>query len=206
MANPKEIFTEYYETNFWEGSESLSGPGSGKDQTHILVKELSCLFEKLEVRSILDLPCGDWNWMQELDLSGINYFGGDIVEPLIKTNQKKFGKYFVQFRVIDIINDELPSVDLVLVRDCFIHLSNEAVFKALANIKASKSKWLLTTHFPWLHRQANEEIEIGGYRRVDLTQPPFNFSPPSHIIFEFDFQGWDSDKSLALWQIDQMPI
>ena len=203
----KEIFTRYYESNFWQGLESKSGPGSDKAQTRILIKELELLMRRLKITSILDLPCGDWNWMQEVNLDGITYYGGDIVDSVIAENKRKFvDREKVIFRVIDIINDDLPPVDLILVRDCLIHFDIDSMFKALRNIKESDSDWLLTTHYPWLHREANESIEIGGYHRVDLTRPPFNFPPPRHIIFERDLHGWDADKSLALWRIDEMPV
>lgn len=200
----KELFTNYYETNFWGGRESRSGPGSDKEPTRILIQELQCLFKNLQIKSLLDLPCGDWNWMQDVDLSGIDYFGGDIVESLIRNNRKRFEKYGVQFHVLDVVSDPLPCVELVIVRDCFIHLSNQDIRKALTNIKASGSKWLLTSHYPWLHRKVNGVIGTGGFRRVDLTRPPFNLSPPRHILFEFDVWGFDSDKSMALWPLSQI--
>ena len=203
----KEIFTRYYESNFWQGLESKSGPGSDKAQTRILIKELELLIRKLKVTSILDVPCGDWNWMQEVNLDGITYWGGDIVDSVIEANKRKFvDREKVSFKVIDIINDDLPPVDLVLVRDCFIHLDLYSMWMALDKIIKSDSDWLLTTHYPWLHREVNEEIEIGGYHRVDLTRAPFNFPPPRHIIFERDLHGWDADKSLALWWIDDLPV
>jgi hypothetical protein len=35
---------------------------------------------------MLDAPCGDFNWMKEVDLSAVHYTGGDIVEPLVNSN------------------------------------------------------------------------------------------------------------------------
>ena len=197
----QELFTNYYKTNFWQGSESLSGPGSDRSQTRFLIKELEALLKFYEIKSILDVPCGDWNWMRDVNLSGITYIGGDIVEPLIAQNQDKFGSKTVQFRVIDICKDQLPQVDLIIVRDCFIHLPLVEIKKALDNIKASGSKFALISIHPWLYLEANQEIEVGQWRRVDLTRKPFYWAPPNRIIVEANTFGEDYDKSMGLWPI-----
>lgn len=197
----QELFTDYYKTNFWEGRESLSGPGSDNAQTGYLVKELEALFKFYEIKSILDVPCGDWNWMRNVNLSGINYLGADIVEPLITRNQDRFGTETVNFKVIDICNDKLPKVDLIMVRDCFIHLPLQEINKALDNIKASGSRFALISIHPWLHLEANEEIKVGQWRRVDLTRQPFSWQPPIRVIVEGNTFGEQYDKSMGLWEM-----
>ena len=39
---------------------------------------------------MLDIPCGDFYWMKEVDLKDIEYIGADIVDELIKKNNDKF--------------------------------------------------------------------------------------------------------------------
>jgi hypothetical protein len=67
--NTKKIFTSIKQKNLWGDAESVSGPGSTIDQTKILVAELSNLFIAKNIKSLLDIPCGDFNWMQTVDLS-----------------------------------------------------------------------------------------------------------------------------------------
>jgi len=69
------------------------------------------------------------------------------------------------FRVIDLTKDVLPDCDLILVRDCFIHLTFESVFAALANIAQSRIQYLLTTHSKDL--EANVDIQTGSCRLVN---------------------------------------
>lgn len=38
---------------------------------------------KYGVRSVLDIPCGDFFWFKEIKLDLDSYIGGDIVAPLI---------------------------------------------------------------------------------------------------------------------------
>lgn len=201
----KDLFTEYYDNNSWNGKESLSGPGSDYEQTKFLIPELSLLLKRLNVKTILDVPCGDFNWMKMVDIGNANYHGGDIVDKVIVSNNKKYKTDSINFSSIDIVNDVLPKVDLVIVRDCLVHLSTEEVLKALDNIKKSKSKYLLTTNFTWKHVDNNIEIKTGDWRRLNLEQPPYNFKRPEDIIIEGNIQSHDRDKTMSLWLIKDIP-
>ena len=102
----EEIFTEIYQKNDWKSKESRSGPGSTMAYTEILRKELPILFKELGIKKILDVPCGDFNWMRELDLSILDhYLGIDIVFDLIQKNKKLYQKKFsnVEFKKMDIL-------------------------------------------------------------------------------------------------------
>lgn len=81
--SPAEIFEDIYQNNRWGSSESRPGSGSELRTTDTLREELPKLLRYLNVKSMLDLPCGDYNWMSEVDLGGIFYRGADIVEELI---------------------------------------------------------------------------------------------------------------------------
>ena len=77
MKNHIQIFSEYFKENAWGSDESVSGAGSTVQATKWLVRELSDLLRRYSVKSVLDLPCGDFNWMRYVDLSGIDYVGAD---------------------------------------------------------------------------------------------------------------------------------
>ena len=173
MHKLEETFTEIYEKNLWQSAESVSGLGSEIEYAKSVSKELPVLLQKYNIKSILDIPCGDWNWMKNVDLCGASYIGADIVKPLIEENKSKYPG--VDFRALDLTNDDLPKVDLVFVRDCFGHLTNENVHKAIENIKRSGSKYLLATSFTkW---DMNPDIEDGGWKCINLMIPPFQLNP-----------------------------
>lgn len=201
----KDIFTKYYRENFWQGRESVSGPGSDYEQTKYLIPELEMLIKELKIELILDAPCGDFNWMKRVDLKKISYLGGDIVPDLIKRNNKRYKKNNIEFKVIDIVNDKLPEADLIMVRDCFVHLPIKDIIKSLNNIKKSNSKFLLTTHFMWKSFDNNKDILPGEWRRVNLCEPPFNLPFPKNIIIEGNIQSYDRDKTMSLWEIKDIP-
>lgn len=119
-----EVFTEIYNTNHWHSSESISGTGSVVKQTASLINDLDKLLSDMKIASVLDLPCGDFKWMQKVDLSKIDYVSADIVEELIKSNIKQYKeKENLKFKVLNLITDPLPKSDMIIVRDCLVHLS-----------------------------------------------------------------------------------
>lgn len=201
----EELFTKYYRNNSWNGKESLSGPGSDYEQTKFLIPELSILLKDLKIKSILDVPCGDFNWMKKVDLENIKYVGGDIVKEMIHKNNKTYKTKNISFEVINVIESILPKSDLVIVRDCFVHLPNKEIFKALRNIKNSESKYLLTTNFTWKSLDNNWDINVGSWRRLNLQQEPFSFPFPKQIIVEGNIQSNDRDKTMSLWNIKDIP-
>jgi len=201
----QKIFTSIFLNNHWNSSESKSGIGSTIEQTTILIKEFEKLLVERKIESILDIPCGDYNWMQKVKKSNIKYLGADIVKPLIKSNRKKFKKdKNCKFRIIDLINDPLPKSDLIFVRDCFVHLTFEEITKSIQNIKKSGCKYLLTTTFP--NHKDNVDSCNGGWRTLNLVEQPFNFPTPLLYINENCTEGnlLYIDKSMALWNLSDI--
>ena len=194
----QHTFTSIYNTVGWHSTESISGLGSELIQTKELIRELPLLFSKYNIKSVLDIPCGDFNWMKEVDLSEIDYVGADIVEQLIESNNNKYSDK--AFTVLNLIEDELPRADLIFVRDCLGHLSNANVLKALENIKKSGSKYLLVTSFTkW---DQNPDIVDGGWKCINLMIAPF-YMNPTYLINEDCQEGYPhyNDKCMLLFDL-----
>ena len=81
------------------------------------------------------------------------------------------------FLNVDVTSDDLPEADVVLCRDCLVHLSSTDIFAALRNFRRSGSTYLLTTTYPGLLSH-NRNIVTGMWRPVDLQLPPFGFPAP----------------------------
>jgi len=197
----EEIFTNIYKSNAWDGKNSISGKGSDVDQTKIITKELSSLFSNLNISTMLDMPCGDFYWMKNADLSNIDYTGADIVKELIQENTEKYGGGSIRFRYMNLIEDKLPKVDLIFCRDCLVHFSFADVFSALENVCNSQSEYLLTTTFTG--RKDNYDILTGQWRPLNFELAPFVLPKPLRIIDEgcTEDGGAYEDKSLGLWRI-----
>jgi SAM-dependent methyltransferase len=201
-----DTFTQIYHENYWKGEESISGKGSEKAQTEAIREKLPQLLNRYSIHSILDIPCGDFNWMKLIPISGINYTGADIVKELIALNRKLYAEPYINFEVMNITSTPLPESDLILCRDCFVHLSFKHIYQALANIISSKSTYLLTTSFA--HTKLNFDITSGDWRTLNLQKSPFNFPSPIEIIAEHCSldNGEFDDKALMLWKIDSLKL
>jgi hypothetical protein len=197
----KEIFSEIKKKNLWGNTESVSGFGSVLAKTETLVIELSKLFKEKSIKTVLDIPCGDFNWMRKIDFSGMSYIGADIVDELIEENMEKYGTENINFSVKNIIDDVLPKSDIIFVRDCFVHLSYKNIFESINNIKKSGSRYLLTTTFTGINK--NYDIITGDWRPLNLQIKPFMFPEPKYIIVEKE-NGQYKDKSIGLWEIDKL--
>ena len=199
-----ETFIEIYKNNFWNSKESVSGKGSDSLQTEIIVQEIPKLLEKFKVSSMHDIPCGDFNWMKQVELKGVYYLGSDIVPELIDANTKNFSSSSINFKLTDITNDSLPMVDLIFTRDCLVHFSYDDTRRALLNIIASGSKYLLATSY--VERERNYDIATGEWRPINLERKPYNFPTPLLSINENSTEddGENPDKSLLLWEIKEL--
>ena len=67
--------------------------------------------------------------MEHVDLSGIEYTGGDIVPSIVEENRRLHARESRRFVKLDLTRDVLPDADVLLCRDCLVHLS-------YANIRA----------------------------------------------------------------------
>ena len=197
------VFEEIYHKNVWGNSESHSGHGSSASATRFLRTALSQLLSDLDVKSMLDVPCGDFNWMRLLDLR-IDYFGADIVPQLIEANQRKYSRPGRAFGLLDVVKDPLPKADLVFSRDLLVHLSERDIRSALENILDSGATYLVATTFP--SRDKNVDIPTGPWRPLNLQRPPFSFPPPLRLINERceEEGGLWADKCLGVWKVSDL--
>lgn len=201
----KERFTLFYKNSYWKPfvGGSLSGSGSTKEATDTIKLELKNFIDKYNIKSMLDVPCGDWHWMSEVDLQSVEYLGGDIVNDLVESNNERFSSNNINFIEINIINDNLPKVDLVFVRDCFVHLEYDDIVKALKNIAASGSKYLVSTTFPG-HKKNGAILNKDRWRKLNLTKAPFLLTKELELLPDMGNSSTDSDKYMGVWLIDDM--
>jgi SAM-dependent methyltransferase len=201
----QRVFDHIRRVNLWQSQESVSGRGSELACTAALRAALPDLFQQLEVTSILDAPCGDFNWMQHVPRQGITYTGMDIVPELIEGNQQRYASPAVQFRVGDITQDPLPSVDLIISRDCLVHLSWQDACRALHQFQQSGSRYLLTTTYPGT--SINRDAPTGSWKPLNLCQPPFNLANPLLLLPDpSDDTGANPDKSMGLWELPTLNL
>ncbi|AXX31658.1 hypothetical protein APASM_4293 [Actinosynnema pretiosum subsp. pretiosum] len=212
-----DLFARIYADETWRSERgqvdaSLSGPGSDLVQTAVLRAELPELVAELGVRSFLDLPCGDLFWMSRTPLDVERYIGADIVPAAVERNRELHAAPGREFLVLDLVNDELPQVDLVFTRDCLVHLCDADVRAAIANVKRSGARYFAATTFPG--RTNWPDITTGGWRPLNLAAAPFDLPEPVRVITEGCTERYLSvedgreversfeDKSIGVWAVD----
>lgn len=210
----KNIFENIYDNYGFGGDESRSGGGSTLENTEHIRAGIKKLIKLYDIKSVVDVPCGDFNWMKEIVFSFQSYTGGDIVPRCIKENNENFGCGRIKFVELDVLKDEIPAADLLLVRDIIGHFPIDDGYKAVQNIVKSKCKYILsTTWYNKLDSTFNKNYvnkgahEFGKFYPVNLMSEPFNFPEPETVIeegFRVDDYDKGNRKVLALWDLNKV--
>lgn len=182
-GDPKEVFTNIFQKNWWNNDESRSGWGAELKRTAAIRVDLSDFARRHTLSSLLDAPCGDFNWMQHVVWpADFRYVGADIVHDLIIENRHNHPG--IEFLELDVLSDPLPSVDAWLARDLMIHFPDKAIWTALEQFRRSSIRYLLATTYP--NAQQNTDIKFGQVRHINLCAPPFSLPAPLEILREDD--------------------
>lgn len=199
----KTVFNRISRKNLWFDHDSISGPGSTLSEAKVITSALPKLIETYNIKYILDAGCGDLNWIRTTNTKDVQYTGIDIAEDLINNHNKFYQQENIKFIQADICTSALPSADLLIVRDVLVHLPNKAVIAFIHNLKKSNIRYLLATTFPE-HRNIN--ICTGGWRPTNLQAKPFHLIKPLEIINENAPYPLYKDKSLGLWDLNELKL
>ncbi len=189
-------FARFYRMNYWRDPESRSGPGSRRDSGSVqaTIEALRMAVRMHDVRSIADIPCGDFNWMP-LFLEAwpeLRYQGFDIVPQLIADNRARYPER--RFEVLDITRSVPPRADLILCKDLLNHLCHADVRAALSNMRRSNARLLLASNNFGHANTDMARLGLRGSRHLDITQPPFDVPAPI----------WHTHY-LGLWRLTDFP-
>jgi SAM-dependent methyltransferase len=210
-SNVTEVFEKIYRERGWHSGESVSGWGSELRNTREIIRELPGLLRRFGVTSVLDVACGDFNWMRHVDLGDIDYTGADIVADLVRMNQVAYGTRHRAFIHLDLLHDPLPDRDLILCRDCLFHFSRADVFRALERFAQTGARYLLSTTFAYRSYPRNADIVTGQWTPVNLEMEPYRLGAPLALLIEGSNESIAygpkfgtvpmSDRCLGLWDM-----
>lgn len=204
----KGIFTFIHRRRIWSEcatpGESISGYGSSLAYTAALRQQLADLLRTLDIGTLFDAPCGDFNWMRFVEFpQGMQYVGADIVDALIDANIRRYADEGRRFLVFDITRDAFPRADVWFCRDCLFHLSYQDIHRALSGFVRSDVPFLLTTTHVNEGGFINRDIRTGDWRRIDLCAEPFCL--PSAVEHEIiDFVQPEPPRKMCLWTREQV--
>ena len=179
-----EVFKNIYSNNEWGVGDSEFCSGSRTHDNSITMPYIEAV--KGFLQSLPSKPClidigsGDFNigkfFLDYVD----HYYACDIVPLLQAHNKKIYNLSNVTFLCLDAAKDDIPDVDVLVIRQVLQHLSNKEILKILD--KCYKfDKWVITEHIPSNKNFVpNKDISSGSGIRVlynsgvVLSEPPFN--------------------------------
>lgn len=175
----RDAFARAYKDGQWHNG---SGSGSSPDNTVQYRAFLAAYMRFHQVRSVLDVGCGDWQFSRLIDWTGIDYLGIDLVPGIIARNKLRFGPP-VSFMEADAISGPLPKTDLILVKDLLQHWPDDAIHALGQQLRweYGQRRALITYD---LNTGSHCDVEPGGYRPVDLTAAPFAWPVRERLRYE----------------------
>ena len=194
------VFTRAYLKNSWGSKESRSGPSASLERTAALRTALPELFRELEIQSVLDCGCGDWNWMRHVDLTGIQYIGCDIVPQLVETLQQTYSAETVNFQVLNLLQDPPDTTDLWLARDLCSLFSSEDTWQFFQKFLDSESKYIGITSVET--EDTYQDIFTGFWTPRNFLAAPFSMPVPLKDLE--DGEQWFLKKSLLVYERQQI--
>jgi SAM-dependent methyltransferase len=190
---PVNVFAAIYREGMWGRNpdhDFYSGDGSHEEYLIMpYIDAVGGFLRTLTSRpSVVDLGCGDFNVGSQVRPSCGRYIACDVVPDLIRRNRTKFSALQVDFRCIDIIEDDLPDGEVVFLRQVLQHLTNAQIVKIVQKLYSYKFL-VLTEHIPVNSRfPPNRDISNGHCIRllqgsgIVLTEPPFHLNIKSETV------------------------
>lgn len=189
--------TEFHKNKWPAGyPETISGSGSMIKNTESIRAALPEIFEKYDIKTFFDAPCGDRNWIKEVDFGACEYFGGDIVPEIVADIDMP------SVTVFDIRTDTPPDVDMWFCRDCLYHLSEKDIQQSIDNMKKSNIKYFLITSHTKDNagNYQNKNIKTGGFRCLILEEHNY-FGLPAPIACFPDYAKKDLSEEMLLFKL-----
>lgn len=194
-TNSNEVFDKIYKNRLWgknENDERLYS-GEGSHDPHLTdeyIKVIKDLLISFDNPSVLDLGCGDFEVGKNFIPYVKNYIAADVSSIMIEQNKKRFSDSSVRFLHLDGSKDQIPKVDIILLRQVLQHLSNDDIENMLNNITLSGAKCLcVTEHLPIdekfvsnIDKPTGVGIRLGLGSGIDVEKYPFEFNVDSSKI------------------------
>ena len=185
-AKATDVFEEIYRNNAWSAG---SGLGSTEQATRIYRAFLEQFMRANRIRSVVDLGCGDWQFARLIDWTGIRYIGLDASTTALGM-AKRVAPASFEFRQFDAFSESLPEADLLIVKDVLQHWPSAEIVKFLTQTDRFRFSLITNGYAP--SPSLNTDIDLGNFRPLDLTAPPFN----AHGANVLSFQAGDFKMTL----------
>jgi len=176
-ASNYAVFSDIYKRGEWgidESGKGNSGTGSDPENAKKYIDFLQSYLAENNIKSVVDLGCGDWRISGSVDWDGVQYLGIDVVAAVIQENMEHFAAPNISFLKADGSDTRLPSADLLICKDVLQHLPFQDIQEIIAQFGKFRHCIIVNDVNPSTLTCENVDIPRGHYRSLDLTQPPFS--------------------------------
>lgn len=179
----QQDFHQILAEGVWGGINGV-GPGSNPMKVPNYIMCLQGFLRDNHIESVVDAGCSFWNIGGCIDWGEANYAGFDIYGPAIEYN-KRFETGNIHFHCANIIEVDLPSAQLLIIKDVMMHWFNEEVLRFLPQLK--KYRFVLLTNCekhpvtPITSEVRDDFLQKSVHRwaPIDITTSPFNLCAPA---------------------------
>lgn len=204
----RDAFADVYRNKAWgeaEGEAFCSGFGSDENFAKPYAEWVARFAADRKICKMVDLGCGDFRVGRRISASyDGDYIGVDVVPDVVEYNQHRFGSETVAFQCANIIEDELPSGDLCMIRQVLQHLSNQQIACVLD--RCGIYPYLLVTEDVYVGPRIRPNVDKphGADNRfydrsgVYLDLPPYSL--PTKTVLEMPTAG---GSLLRTWLIER---
>lgn len=170
----------------WD-SNGGSGSGSTLENCQPLICWLTGYISENSITSMVDIGCGDLQWIPTLiEQTGITYTGIDCVPRLIESHRNKYKTMTFLHSDVTQSVDILPPADMYFIKDVFQHWPTGTIAEFVTKLKAivPPGAHILTCDDHATMR-SDHDIIMGNWQALHESTPPLNVIPHKRL-FEFN--------------------
>ncbi|GMI55132.1 hypothetical protein ScalyP_jg9647 [Parmales sp. scaly parma] len=220
-------FNLVYNNEVWSHPDPKSRKDAARSGSGSTIAKTSRVREFLEhtiaftnAVGLVDIPCGDLNWITSLsNFSQLDYFGGDVSSVVVNEHKENFKlDANKNFGLVDLVDDDLLAHEsinrlfqnandnesdvIIVVRQLMQHLSNAESLQIIKNLEelqvrtSSTIHVMLTTHLRG-NGNGDKGYLLATGHKINLFQPPFCVVDPERLV-------WDGmgDMFLGMWTLN----
>jgi hypothetical protein len=195
-------FTGIYERCEWGDNHDpsyrgSSGGGSDPQINLPYIKAVREFIQTKQIRSVVDLGCGDWQFSPEIYTKDLNveYTGYDCYKDMILTNREKYGSDSIRFEALNVFEDreKIVNAELYILKDVLQHWTCAEIHTFLTWLSQREFRYVLVCNCSG--QQYDYQDEPLRSRPLSIKYLPLK---------AFPFQKWFSysTKEVSLWSKD----
>jgi hypothetical protein len=187
----EQVFETIYQNGIWGKNEKgLSTSGSGSHTDSVVspyIDSIKKVADDYSLKSAVDLGCGDFAVGSKLFDMFERYTACDISSTILDRNKTLYKQKNLEFKKINLAEDELPIGDIAFVRQVLQHLSNReiAAFVKKLNLTKPYKYIVITEHLPFSSDfMPNLDKPSGPNTRIALGSGVILHAPPFQLNFQ----------------------